>query len=115
MAAGVVGTVQSQKGQVNNLLLTGERLVWQRDGHFVGERLTPVGPACTMATPFNKGLPSSTSRVLDEGIQGFRRFGGREPSPSNENGCEEHSQPFLFASKVPVQQQRVFQFPVPDP
>lgn len=45
MTTGVVGTSQSQKGQLNNLLLLGEGIVWQQDGHFVGERLTPVGPA----------------------------------------------------------------------
>ena len=45
MTTGVVGTLQSQKGQLNNLLLLGEGIVWQQDGHFVGERLTPVGPA----------------------------------------------------------------------
>jgi len=40
-----VGTLQSSKGQLNNLLLLGEGIVWQQDGHFVGETLTPVGPA----------------------------------------------------------------------
>ena len=45
VTTGVVGTLQSQKGRLNNLLLLGEGIVWQQDGHFVGERLTPVGPA----------------------------------------------------------------------
>jgi len=45
MTTGVVGTLQSQKGQLNNLLLLGEGIVWQQDGNFVGERLSPVGPA----------------------------------------------------------------------
>ena len=44
-ATSVVGTLQSQKGQLNNLLLLGEGLVGQQDAHFVGERLIPVGPA----------------------------------------------------------------------
>ncbi len=47
MATGVVGTLHSEKGQHNNLLLLGEGIAWQQDGHFVRERPTPSAPLVT--------------------------------------------------------------------